>query len=62
MLSFRRWVTVLVGADFGKTESFKPFSSDVIKPVKVRDQAVRQFFTSFPPSILLLTLSQSYLA
>lgn len=35
MLSLRRWVTVLVGAVFGKTESFSPFISDAMKPVGV---------------------------
>lgn len=43
MLSLRRWVTVLVVAGFGKTESFRPFSSDAIKPVKVKNHPVTQF-------------------
>lgn len=43
MLSLRRWVTVLAVAGFGKTESFRPFSSDAIKPVKVKNQHVTQF-------------------
>lgn len=40
MLSFRRWVTVLVSADVGRTESFKLFSRDVIKPVKEEHRSV----------------------
>lgn len=44
MLSLRRWVTVLVGAVFGKTESFSPFISDAMKPTRVKSQPVTQFF------------------
>lgn len=34
MLSWRRWVTVLVGAADGRIEFFKPFNREVIMPVK----------------------------
>lgn len=43
MLSLRRWVTVLVGAVFDKTESFKPFSSDAITSVLVKSQFLDPF-------------------
>lgn len=51
MLSLRRWVTVLVGAGFGKTESFKPSSSDAIKPVRVKTQVCYPVFRYFCKSI-----------
>lgn len=47
MLSLRRWVTGLVGAVFDETESFKPFSSDAIKPVKVQEPVCYPVFRSF---------------
>lgn len=56
MLSLRRWVTVLVVAGFGKTESFRPFSRDAIKPVKVKNRACYPVLRSSPPPVGDLTL------
>lgn len=58
MLSLRWWVTVLVWADFGRTESFKPFSSEVIKPVKVKSRSVTpmDLRSSHPYGIYVLFL------